>query len=41
VAELDRIGRAMLRGWADPSNLSEELVSRQLAQERLGLPVAA
>ena len=41
LAELERIGRAMLSGWGDPSNLSEEWVARQLARERLGLPVAA
>ena len=41
MAHLDRIGRAMLGAWGDPSDRSEEWVTRQLARERLGLPAAA
>jgi 3-hydroxy-9,10-secoandrosta-1,3,5(10)-triene-9,17-dione monooxygenase len=39
LAELDRIGRAMLSGIGDPSLPSEESVARALARRRLGLPL--
>jgi hypothetical protein len=41
LAQLDRIGRALLSAWGDPSDRSEEWAARQLARERLGIPMAA
>ena len=40
-AELERIARFMLNGLSDPAALPEEWIARQLARERLELPLDA